>query len=207
MTWLSWVVLAVFLAWFPIEAVLQSRLRGERPSGTRRDRGSLVFLFTAIGGAALLSFAVPLLGGPLDAFSYRLTAPPALALVAVLGCAMAFRVWSIHSLGRFYRLFVHVAPGQRVVRTGPYGHVRHPLYLATLVQVSVLNLALVGNLAASALFVAGVAAGLAYRIRQEEAVLTAELGAEYADYAAVTPRLIPLPPFLRGRSPEPRPTE
>jgi protein-S-isoprenylcysteine O-methyltransferase Ste14 len=80
--------------------------------------------------------------------------------------------------------------GQKVVTTGPYAHVRHPMYAGALLMLIGIPL-LLGSWYGLAL-VPVLVAGLVVRIVMEERTLRAEL-AGYTDYAArVRYRLVPL---------------
>ncbi|PRC57216.1 hypothetical protein C6A85_34680, partial [Mycobacterium sp. ITM-2017-0098] len=74
---------------------------------------------------------------------------------------------------------VRVEAGQRVVSTGLYGLVRHPMYTANAIMLLGIPFAL-GSWWALALIAPGLIV-LASRIRDEEAMLRDEL-AGYADY-------------------------
>ena len=92
-------------------------------------------------------------------------------------------------LGRFHRDALTVHDDHRVVDTGPYRRVRHPLYLATM-GVFTGTGAVLGNWVS----VAGAAipaAALARRIVVEEHMLVEHLGDEYRFYQDRTSRLIP----------------
>ncbi len=54
-------------------------------------------------------------------------------LVLVLA-AQALRWWCIASLGRRWNTRVVVVPGMPLVRTGPYRYLRHPNYVAVVVE-------------------------------------------------------------------------
>ncbi len=109
-------------------------------------------------------------------------------LLAVPG--LALRVWSIATLGRFFRPIVSVADDQTVVRTGPYRLVRHPSYTGLLLVVLGLSLGR-GDVVAAAVTTLGVTAGLLWRIRAEEAVLRRAFGPAWDEHAAATGRLLP----------------
>lgn len=84
---------------------------------------------------------------------------------------------------------IEVEPGQRVVRTGPYAIVRHPMYLGSLVFYLLAPVALGSWWAV--MTVLPLAAVLVARIRNEERLLAKELGG-YREYTQVTQyRLIP----------------
>lgn len=116
------------------------------------------------------------------AFDARVGVP---ALALTLG-AQALRFWSIATLGPRWNVRIIVIPGLEPVTTGPYRWLRHPNYLAVIVEIAALPLvhgAWLTALAFSALN-AGI---LAARIRSEEAALGDAYAARFAD----TPRLVP----------------
>jgi len=93
-------------------------------------------------------------------------------------------------LGRYYSTYVEVLPDHTVIESGPYRLVRHPNYLGQIVGTTGLGLALQSWVALLVLVLA--AAGFfAYRIRNEEGFLVAEIGDSYANYMTRTKRLIP----------------
>jgi methyltransferase len=84
--------------------------------------------------------------------------------------AAGLRFWVIRSLGRRWTTRVIVLPGRPLIATGPYRYLRHPNYLAVVIEVAALPIAvgaLVTAIAASLMN----AALLAVRIRTEEAAL------------------------------------
>jgi protein-S-isoprenylcysteine O-methyltransferase Ste14 len=103
---------------------------------------------------------------------------------------MGIRALAVYTLGRFFTVNVSVAKDHQVVQTGLYRFVRHPSYTGALLTFLGYGLALRSWWSLIALAVP-VAVAFAYRIRVEEAALTAGLGAQYSDYAARTKRLIP----------------
>ena len=104
---------------------------------------------------------------------------------------MALRAWSIHHLGGLFRAVVVIQPDHHLVTTGPYRLLRHPSYTGALVAAVGFGLAL-GHWTSLLVLVVGWTAGIAYRIRVEEAALRDALGEDYDAYCARTRRLIPL---------------
>jgi methyltransferase len=110
---------------------------------------------------------------------------PALALV---GLAMALRYWAVATLGDRWNIHTVIVPGESVVTGGPYRFVRHPNYLALMVETAALPLAHSAWLTACAsclvfpLLLAG-------RIRAEEAELIrhTNYGAAFAGRGRLLP--------------------
>ena len=104
--------------------------------------------------------------------------------VAMLICFFVFRENS------FASATVEIHPEQKVISTGLYGVVRHPMYMGALLFVVGLPLAL-GSWWGLA-FVPAIAALLAWRLIDEERLLVDSL-AGYSDYRSrVRYRLVPL---------------
>jgi len=104
-----------------------------------------------------------LAGRPFDA---RLGVP---MLALALG-SQALRYWAIHSLGRHWNVRVIVVPGDPAVRRGPYRFLRHPNYLAVVLEGIALPLVHGAWITAVAFTVLN-AILLTVRIRCEEAAL------------------------------------
>jgi methyltransferase len=93
---------------------------------------------------------------------------PMLAL-AVL--AQVLRWWCIATLGPYWNTRVIVVPGAGLVGTGPYRFLRHPNYVAVVVEIAALPLVHSAWLTAT-VFTLANAALLTVRIRCENAALT-----------------------------------
>lgn len=85
---------------------------------------------------------------------------------------------------------MEVLPGHTLIESGPYRLIRHPNYLGQMVGVIGLGLALQSWVALLVLVITG-GSYFAYRIRNEESFLVAEMGDNYADYIKRTKRLVP----------------
>jgi len=107
-------------------------------------------------------------------------------LLTVLGFAVMYRVFRENT---FAAATVTVEPGQRVISTGPYAWVRHPMYAGALLLFLGTPLAL-GSWWGLAVYIPSVAV-LAARLRDEEQFLMRNL-AGYDDYCRrVRFRLVP----------------
>lgn len=175
--------------WRLLRSVAESLLLVRRRDGANTvDRGTkwivAVAARVAIFGALLIPALAPRLrAGANDWPTFGL------GLALVLAGA-ALRDWAIVTLGLFFRREVTIAPGQRLVRHGPYRLLRHPSYTGLILVCAGYGLAF-GSWVGAAAAVLAMALGLLPRIRVEERALAGEFGAEYADYARSTARLIP----------------
>jgi len=109
--------------------------------------------------------------------------------------ASVLRVWSKHVIGKFYTMYVNILPDHKLITSGPYRYIRHPLYSAfglfflswplTLPNAWAILLAvLLGGLP--------VIISLLIRTRVEEEALKDAFSEEWSVYVRRTKRLIPL---------------
>ncbi|MBO0853046.1 MAG: isoprenylcysteine carboxylmethyltransferase family protein [Nocardia sp.] len=175
------------LVWLTAEVVLQvvQWVRGGR-SRTREWRS----LGTIIVTAVVAGFLAGAIRAKLPALGFTLPYAAYAVILVVAWVGIALRLWSIITLGRYFRAIVHIQQDHQLVRTGPYRVLRHPSYtgmLLALLAFSVTN----ANIGAIIVYDACILAAVWYRIRIEERVLLDGLGDEYAQYMGETHRLIP----------------
>ena len=89
---------------------------------------------------------------------------------AVLAAATGLRIWSIHSLGPAWNARAAVPAELVPVTTGPYAYIRHPNYLAVVLEFAAVPLIAGARISALVLSLAN-AAVLVDRIRAEERLL------------------------------------
>jgi protein-S-isoprenylcysteine O-methyltransferase Ste14 len=125
---------------------------------------------------------------------YGLPTPVGWVLTGIVAAGIAFTWWARVHLGRLWSASVERKEGHRLIDSGPYGVVRHPIYTGLLAAL----LAMAVQVATPAAY-AGVlliAIGFTVKGLMEEQLLSQALGAEvYAAYQARTPMLIPFAPF------------
>jgi len=114
--------------------------------------------------------------------------PEFLSLLALLGeaVAQALRYWSVATLGERWNTRVIVVPDTPPVTWGPYRYIRHPNYLAVVLDIACVPL-IRGLMITAAVFSAANAILLAWRIRLEEHAL----GDRYQRAFAERGRFIP----------------
>jgi methyltransferase len=112
-------------------------------------------------------------------------AAPMLVLVVL---AQALRYWAVATLGPLWNVRVIVVPGTAAVDRGPYRLVRHPNYVAVVVEGITVPM-LYGSWITALAFTVLNAALLVVRIRCEEGALAAHMG--YAERLGERPRFVP----------------
>ncbi len=112
----------------------------------------------------------------------------AVGLAITVG-GLALALWARVTLGRNWSGIVTFKEDHELIRHGPYGHVRHPIYSAILMMVlgSALAIGTLGALIGLPLVLLGVW----LKLRQEEALMTEHFPAEYAAYRSQVRALIP----------------
>lgn len=171
--------------------------RNERAADSSASGGALAESRAAFG-AMVVAHAGLVVLPPLEAeFLVPLDAPwLRAAALGVFVLAQALRYWAIRSLGTAWNVRARVTPELGVSTRGPYRFVRHPNYLAVVLEFVAVPLAL-GSWRSALLLNAFHAPVLALRIRREEALLFQVPG-----YAAVMRAKGRLLPRLRGRGTE-----
>ena len=104
-------------------------------------------------------------------------------------CMDALFMWVHQALGQNWAVGVMVKENHCLVTAGPYHWVRHPMYTA-LFGFSVAFFLLSANAIVGALWLAMTTAS-AWRVGEEERLLTETFGTEYERYMARTGRFLP----------------
>ncbi|HLK85462.1 MAG TPA: isoprenylcysteine carboxylmethyltransferase family protein [Candidatus Binataceae bacterium] len=135
--------------------------------------------------------ALFLISSAAEAIILKRPFPGALGWIALGGAAgaQALRYWSIATLGERWNTRIIVFPLAVPVIRGPYRFMRHPNYLAVIVEIACVPL-IHGCWLTALVFSIGNAMLLRVRIRAEEAAM----GPHYAREFAGRPRLVPKPP-------------
>jgi methyltransferase len=125
--------------------------------------------------------------------------PSPLALLAVAGAlgAQALRWWAVSALGDRWNTRILVVPGEPPVTRGPYRWLRHPNYLAVVLEIACLPLAF-GSWRTALAFSILDALWLMVRIPAEERALGPGWAASLGDRPRLVPELGSRPPAPRG---------
>lgn len=108
-------------------------------------------------------------------------------LLTSLGVAIA--IWARHCLGVYWSARVTLKEDHRLIDTGPYRVVRHPIYTGML--VAAIGTALVSGEWRALLAVALILFTHSRKALREEALLTKEFGGDYVRYRRTTGFLFP----------------
>jgi protein-S-isoprenylcysteine O-methyltransferase Ste14 len=172
--------LALWVAWLACW-IIAAR---SAPRGTSRERKTsrLVHLTAALASLfCLLAHPFP-------------SALPGGTKLAVVGDALTclglgFAIWARVHLGQQWSGRVEVKQQRRLVRSGPYAWVRHPIYAGILLAIA--GSALVAGELTALLAVVIMGAAYLRKVRMEEAVLLDVFGEEYQRYRREVRALIP----------------
>lgn len=118
--------------------------------------------------------------------------PPLARWVAGLVALLAvppFVFWAQRHLGRNVTPTVTIKQGHELVTTGPYRHIRHPLYTAGMVFFLCLSVLTASWFMLAAIGLTSIA--LLARIPKEEARLAERFGEQYDAYVRRTGRFLP----------------
>jgi protein-S-isoprenylcysteine O-methyltransferase Ste14 len=177
-TWVVWVV-----SWWM--AAVWAR-RPVMRAGIGREGAHLLF---TMGGAFMLFFWGTNPDMPATML-WRTPESAGWALAALTACGFLFCWWARVHLGSMWSSDVQLKEGHKIVDTGPYGLVRHPIYTGLLIAI-VATAALKGT-ALGLLGGASMIFGIWLKARLEERFLRAELGqADYDAYARRVGMLVP----------------
>jgi protein-S-isoprenylcysteine O-methyltransferase Ste14 len=114
-------------------------------------------------------------------------------LTVVTLAGISFTWWARIHLGRFWSNAITHKEGHRVIDTGPYGMVRHPIYTGLIIGMLATGVA-VGTVTAI-LGAILISLGMSWKAKMEEVFLSQELGPDYGSYCRRVPMIIPfLPP-------------
>jgi protein-S-isoprenylcysteine O-methyltransferase Ste14 len=109
--------------------------------------------------------------------------------VALTVSGLCFSAWARVHLGKYWSGTVALKEGHRLVDTGPYRLVRHPIYTGLL--FAALGSALAAGTVEALAGVVVMVPAYIIKWRREERLMLGELGVAYADYMKRTKAIIP----------------
>lgn len=181
--WLCWLI-----SWW-VASIWASRAARRPPV-----RQEATYRVLTIAGAVLMFLQFPRRGQPILFWLPPVWLDWLLLLVAL--CGIGFAWWARIHLGTLWSARVTRKDDHRIVDTGPYGIVRHPIYTGILIALYATALSFPGPFNVAGVVVLTIA--FVVKARLEERFLEQELGVEaYAAYRHRIPMLVPFWPMGR----------
>ena len=190
--WQAWAFLTVYFAWslaitlylMKNDPDLLARRTSGGPTAEKQTAQKIIMSFTSLGFIGLI--VIP-------AFDHRFAwshMPPSTALVGDLLVALGWlAIFFVFRENTFTSATIELAPDQKVISTGPYALVRHPMYAGGLIMLLGIPIAL-GSWW-GVLVMAAMMPALIWRLFDEEKFLSRNLPG-YMEYQnKVRYRLLP----------------
>jgi protein-S-isoprenylcysteine O-methyltransferase Ste14 len=109
--------------------------------------------------------------------------------LAVGFCGIFFAIWARITLGGNWSADAVLKKGQTLVKNGPYGIVRHPIY--TGITIGIVGPAIAENTVTGLIAIFFVLLFSYFRIKDEEKLMKEKFGSDYADYAKKVKAFVP----------------
>jgi protein-S-isoprenylcysteine O-methyltransferase Ste14 len=121
---------AVFASYWVVQGIRAKRAAVREPLGDR-----VAHLAMMAAAAYLLASDDPRLGKLNERF---LPDAPWIGLlgVALTFAGVAFAIWARHHIGLYWSARVSIVTEHKLIRTGPYAHIRHPIYTGILLGLA-----------------------------------------------------------------------
>jgi protein-S-isoprenylcysteine O-methyltransferase Ste14 len=188
-TWPTQLLALIWIAWL-ISWVVASFWSG-RTQKRVMTWDSQAYRIPILAGAILFTPWIARLLGETPLWTFGDSGTYMLAGLTLAG--ISFTWWARIHLGRFWSNAITRKEGHRVIDTGPYGLVRHPIYTGLIAGMLATGVA-VGTVTAM-LGAVLISLGMWQKARMEEGFLTHELGADaYGSYCRRVPMLVPFMP-------------
>jgi protein-S-isoprenylcysteine O-methyltransferase Ste14 len=120
---------------------------------------------------------------------------PFLVGLVIASLSFVVRAAAVRALGRMWSVHIEIRKEHQLVKEGPFGWVRHPIYLAAILEL-VGAMVFMNSVYTWILFIVLFIPSLVARIRLEERAMISRFGDAYVEYRRTTPAVIP----WRGRS-------
>jgi protein-S-isoprenylcysteine O-methyltransferase Ste14 len=176
---LAWIVFWIY--WFISAWMTRSPLKRKQS-----QRSWLLFIL-------LFGFLVFYLSVPSPDLLFQRVIPDSLVIglsgmiITLLG--LGFAVWARVHLGKYWSSMPAIREDHKLIRTGPYHFVRHPIYTGVLVGIA--GTAIIIGMPLGLIVFFLILVVYLWKIRMEEIFLSEEFGEEYARYKKEVPALIP----------------
>jgi protein-S-isoprenylcysteine O-methyltransferase Ste14 len=174
---------AIFGLYWLVSAFGRKRAAKRESSAER-----LVHILFMCGGFVLIYSPDPRFGALNQRF---VTLSPQIAVVGVILTAVGvgFAIWARAHLGKYWSGNVTIREDHRLIRSGPYKYIRHPIYTGML--LALIGTALVVGEWRAVVGVVVILLGFINKARKEESFLRAQFGAEFEEHKRATGFFLP----------------
>jgi protein-S-isoprenylcysteine O-methyltransferase Ste14 len=180
---------AGLVGWYIIRYPFERRAKKVGVTKSLFDRRESGLLALAFVGLWMVPLIYALTGFPASFDRPLIPAIAVLGVVFLCGALVLFYLSHV-ALGRNWSISLQIRDEHRLVTTGIYRLIRHPMY-SSFFLLAIAQLTLLPNWFAGATGLAGVGLLYGFRVWPEEQMMMERFGTEYRDYMAQTGRLIP----------------
>jgi protein-S-isoprenylcysteine O-methyltransferase Ste14 len=180
---------AQIIGWYAIRYPHQRRSRKTPIAWRGEPTREGILLAISFTGLFILPVIYVTAGEPRLA-DYAFRPPVAWFGTAMVVAALIGFYLTHHALGRFWSVTLEIRQTHRLVTTGVYRHVRHPMYAAFFLW-AVAQALLLPNWIAGPAGLVGFGLLFGLRVGREELMMEATFGDAYRTYAARTWRVMP----------------
>jgi protein-S-isoprenylcysteine O-methyltransferase Ste14 len=173
----------VFLAYWVIGALKTRRTVSQESFASR-----YVVLVVEVLGFLLLfndNFEFGILGQSVVGRTYTL----AITGVVLTWTGIALALWARWHLGQYWSARITLKENHKLIRTGPYARLRHPIYSG--IDLAAIGSALTIDRWRCVLGVVLIVLGYVIKARREESMLTGQFGEEFTEHCRHTGFLFP----------------
>ena len=182
-------MLALLILQFAVRVPFAAKAERNKVKASRRGPLEVALLGLVTLGYLVLPLAAVFT--PLLSFADYPLHAAALAAGIVAGLAGLWLVWRSHAdLGDNWSVTLEVKEQHRLVTSGVYRRIRHPMYSA-LFLVAIAQALVLPNWIAGPAFLVAFTILFALRVTAEERMMRDTFGAQYDEYTARTKRLVP----------------
>lgn len=184
---IAWVTMVI--AWYVMRYPFDRRARRLRISENRKALGERLRLTVSLTGLGVVPAIYVATDWPAFADYPAHPLAVALGIAAAVGALVMFRL-THKALGAMWSVSLQLKQDHKLVTSGIYGHLRHPMYTAFWLMALAQAL-LLSNWLAGLAGIVGFGTLYVLRIGEEERMMEEAFGEDYRIYSARTKRIIP----------------